>query len=141
MSRAPDPAAMTARFQAGISGAGTKYAAGVAATTVDPMAMAAARVDDGTWAANTTAAASRMSAKLKAVGKAGWQAAVAAYGASRYTSSASKAAAHYGAVASKLAASAGAASAAALAIPKSDPLGRVRAAINAQKTAWGKTPI
>lgn len=132
---------MTSRFQAGISSAGAKYAAGVAATSVDPMAMAAAAVDDGTWAANTTAAAKRMSDKLKAVGKAGWQGAVASYGASRYSSSAPKAAAHYGAVAAKLAASAGAASDAAMAIPKSDPLGRVRAAINAQKSAWLKPTI
>jgi hypothetical protein len=132
---------MTSRFTAGISGAGGKYAAGVAGVTQNPMVLAAARVDDGTWASNTTAAAARMSAKLKSVSLTDWQAAVASYGSSRYTSSATKAGAHYGARAGALAASAAAASTAAMAIPKSDPLGRVRAAINAQKSAWGKPTI
>lgn len=141
MARKPSASDMTARFQSGISGAGGKYSAGIAAVTTAPGAQAAAKVDDGTWAANTTAAASRMSAKLKAVSLSDWQAAVSSYGASRYTSSAAKAAANYGKVAGALAAAAATASTAAQAIPKSDPLGRVRASINAFKAAFGKPGI
>lgn len=141
MPRTPNPQQMTQNFQQGISSAGTKYTQGVARVQDNPMAAAAARVDDGTWAANTTAAAGRMSAALKSVSLQSWQQAVQSYGAQRYSSSATKAAAKYGAVASALAASSGAASAAAHAVPKSDPLGRVRAAINAQKAAWGKNQI
>lgn len=141
MSRQPNATQMTQNFQQGISAAGGKYAAGVARVTDNPMAAAKAKVDDGTWAANTAAAAPRMSASLGAVSLQSWQAAVQSYGQQRYSSSATKAAAHYGAKAAALAASAAAASAAAHAVPKSDPLGRVRAAINAQKQAFGKPTI
>src|SRR5215469_5024454 len=76
MSRKPDPSTMIARFKAGITGAGAKYSAGVAAVTDNPMAMAADTVDSGQWAAATAAAAPRMSANLRAVSLSDWKSAV-----------------------------------------------------------------
>lgn len=139
MARSPNAADMVSRFQAGIAGAGGKYTAGVQRVTDSPTAKAAAKVDDGTWAANTTAAAGRMSARLKAVSTEAWKQAISSYGASRYTSSAQKAAANYAKRAPELAAAAAAASQAAAAA--SGPLGKVQAAINAMKQAFGKPPI
>jgi hypothetical protein len=140
MPRTPDPAAMTAAYKQGMASAGGKWLKGIMATTVNPAALAKAKVDDGTWAANTTAAASRLSAALGGVSQQFWQAqAQAAQG--QYTGSAQKAGNKYSAKASMLAAAAAAGSAAAHAVPKSDPIGRVRANINAFKQAVGKPTI
>lgn len=141
MSKSPSAADMVSRFQAGIGAAGTKYSQGIAKVTENPMAQAAATVDSGQWLSAVSASAGLLSSKLKAVTLQAWQQAVASYGAARYTSSAAKAAANYAKVAPQLAQAAQAASQAAQAISHTDPLGRVRASINAFKSAFGKPTI
>ena len=80
------PSAQTvwAEYQAKAGAAGPKYLAGVQNTTKDPTALAAAAAPK--WFQNVTAAynAGKFQKGLAAVGKAGWQAAVAAKGAANY---------------------------------------------------------
>lgn len=130
---------MTQRFQQGMAGAATKYAQGVSAVTENPAAAAKAAVDSGLWAQRTAAAAGKLSAKLGAVTLQQWQQAASTYGAQAFAASATKAAANYAKIAPQLAQAAQAAKAAAQAVPKTDPLGRVNAAMQAMKQAFGRS--
>lgn len=80
------PSAQTvwATYQQNAGAAGPKYLAGVAGTAKDPTALAAAAAPK--WFQNLTAAyqAGRFQAGLAKIGKAGWQAAVAAKGGANY---------------------------------------------------------
>lgn len=136
---AANAASMVANFKSGMASGSAKYSAGVQSVTDNPAAKAAAAVADGTWAARTTAAAGKMQSKLQAVTLDAWKQAASTYGASAYAASASKAAANYAKVAPQLAQAAQQAKAAAQAIPKSDALGRVQAAMNAMKAAFGRS--
>lgn len=139
MARKVDSAAMAKAYAAGITAGSTKYKSGVLAVTDNPAAKAKAKVDDGTWAAHTTAAAPRMSAALGAVTLQQWQQQASTVGANNFAGSAAKAGPKYAAVAAKLAAAAQQASSDAEA--QADPMSKVRAAINAMKTAFGKPTI
>jgi hypothetical protein len=139
MAKQVDSAAMVKNFQSGMAAGSGKYIAGVMRVTESPGAAAAAKVNDGTWAANTIAAAPRMAAKLSAMSLQGWQQSVQAYGGSRYSGAAAKAASNYAKVAPQLAQAAAAASQAAQGV--SGPLEKVRAAINAFKSAFGRPTI
>lgn len=139
MARNVNQQQMVANFQSGMSSGGQKYKQGVMGVTENPASAAAAKVADGTWAANTAAAAGRLQAKLSQVTLQGWQAAASTYGASAYSASAQKAAANYAKIAPQLAQAAQQASQAAAGV--TGPLAKVQAAMNAMKSAFGKNTI
>lgn len=139
MARQVNAADMVKAYKAGVGGAAEAYKKGVGAVTENPAAKAAAKVADGTWARNTTAAADRMQQALSAVTLSGWQQQSKGVGATNFAQSAAKAGPKYEAKAQQLAQAATAASAAAE--QETDPIAKVRAAINTMRAAYGKPPI
>lgn len=139
MARQVNAADMVEAYKRGVAGAAGNYKKGVQAVTENPAAKAAAKVADGTWAANTTAAAGRLQDSLSRVTLQGWQQQAAGVGATNFAASAAKAGPKYAARAQALAQAASAASQAAEA--ENDPMAKVRAAINAMKSAFGKPTI
>jgi hypothetical protein len=80
-----DAGASAAKWSTRAASASGTYTAGVAATTKDQAALAAAA--EPLWAQNVAAAAAakRFSTRLNAVGTAAWKAGVAAVGGTRYS--------------------------------------------------------
>ena len=139
MAKQVDAGQMASAWQAGMARSAGKYKEGVSRVTENPMAKAAAKVADGTWAANTAAAAPRLQSALAQADFGFWKSQASGPGAAAWAASASKGLPKYQRKAAALAAAASAASSAADAA--TGPLEKVRAAINAFKTAFGKSPI
>ena len=98
------PAAAASAWKTGVSGAGPKWAAKVAACTVNPMALAATALQEK-GAANYAAAIPGMVASLNAYPVGSWKAACGTPAAqSNYTNGASKGLAAYTAAVTKQAA-------------------------------------
>jgi hypothetical protein len=96
--------AAAGNWKAGMAGGAAKWAAGIQACNVNPMALAAQAVDKAT--ANYTAAAPRMAAALAAYPVGNWKAACASPAAqSNYVNGASKGLPKYTAAVTKMAAS------------------------------------
>lgn len=130
---------MVNAYKAGLAAGAANYKKGVQAVTENPAAAAMAKVQDGTWARNTTAAADKMAAKLSTVTLSGWQQQAASVGATNFAASATKAAPKYAAVAQQLAAAATQASQAAASAVGSRA--KWEASVNAMRAAFGKPPI
>jgi hypothetical protein len=122
-----------------------KYKAGIAATTVNPMQLAASPAAQAKYAANTAAAVSsgRMAAALNAVSMQTWQNNASGVGAMALTSGATKATGKVQAHFNKWAPIYAQAKQAAEAIPNDGSmaaaLARVQAAITVMKQAAGKS--
>ena len=141
MSKTVDPNKMVKNWSTGMAQGAQKYKDGIAGTTVNPMALAAAKVADGTYLAAVSDAVNsgRMVAALNAADPAFWKAQAMGAGATAWAAGGQKGLPKYQKKAQALAAAATAASAAAAGA--TGPLEKVRASINAFKTAFGKTPI
>lgn len=141
MARTPDPATMAKNWAAGMSAGSGKYKAGIMAVSVNPMALAAAKVTDGTFlsAVSEAVTSGRMVARLNAADPSFWKSQASGAGAAAWAASSTKGLPKYTKAAAALApAYAAASSAAAAAV---GPLEKVRAAINALKSAVGKPTI
>jgi len=89
MSVKADPTTAAAAWVTGMQGAGTKYAAGVAAVKVAPGQVAASRAD--LWAANVAQAKSKFASNVAKVSLSQWQEAATTKGAPRLGTGASAA--------------------------------------------------
>lgn len=138
MARTPDAAKMTDAWAKGMSAGASKWASGVQAYQGNPMAMAAAKVKDGTWIANCTAAQDRMAARLSATDVGFWKSQTQAATAS-FSQGATKGKVKYQRQAAALAQAAAAGSSAAAGV--NDWLEKVRVNANAFRQAFGKSAL
>jgi hypothetical protein len=141
MPRTPDPAQMAKNWQAGMAQGAGKYKAGVQNFQGNPMALAAAKVADGTYLAAVQEAVSsgRMVARLNAVDPGFWKSQASGAGAAAWAAGSAKGLPKYMRAVQSLAPAYARASADAAAA--TGPLAKVAAAINALRAAVGKPPI
>lgn len=134
---------ISANWQAGMAGARNKYVQGIQALTSSPTAAAATDDAQQRYLANIQESVSsgRRAAALNAVSLQAFQAACIGKGADRLSSGATQGKQAHLSAMQKWAPIYAQASQAAAGVPKSDTLGRVRAAINAMKAAAGKPTI
>lgn len=137
MSKSPDAAAMVKDWKAGMQTGATKWADRIQRYNGNPMALAAAAVQDGRYLTAITEAVSsgRMVAKLNAIDPSFWKSQCQRAGVAAFAAGASKGAPKYERAAAKIAQAAAAGSQAASAV--TGAMAKVQANMAAICATWG----